>query len=166
VHLRSLSNARTVPLAQFFTGYRTTALRQGEFIETVEVPKLKADEVLKVYKISKRFDDDISAVCFAIWLKLDGDTIRDVRIGCGGMAATPARAIHTENALRGNKFDEAAVQTAEAALTQDFQPLDDLRASAAYRVAVTANLLRRAWLEWRSGTAMQVMTWQPEVHHA
>jgi xanthine dehydrogenase small subunit len=166
VHLRSLFGVRTVPIAQFFTGYRTTALRQGEFIETVEIPKLKADEVLKVYKISKRFDDDISAVCFAIWLKWDGDTIRDVRIGCGGMAATPARAIHTENALRGNKFDEAAVQAAEAALTQDFQPLDDLRASAAYRLAVTANLLRRAWLEWRSGTAMQVMTWQPEVQHA
>ncbi len=166
VHLRSLSNARTVPLNKFFTGYRTTALQQWEFIETVEIPKLKADEVLKVYKISKRFDDDISAVCFALWMKLDGDVIRDVRIGCGGMAATPARAVHTENALRGNKFDEAVMQAAEAALTQDFQPLDDLRASAAYRLAVTANLLRRAWLEWRSGTAMQVMTWQPEVQHA
>lgn len=166
VQLRSLSGARTVPLAQFFTGYRATVLRQGEFIEVVEIPKLKSDEVLKVYKISKRIDDDISAVCFAIWLKLDRDTIRDVRIGCGGMAATPARAIHTENTLRGKMFDEAAVRAAEAALTQDFQPLDDLRASAAYRVAVTANLLRRAWLEWRSGASIRVMTWQPEVQHA
>lgn len=166
VHLRSLFGTRTLPLSQFFTGYRTTALRQGEFIEAVEIPKLKSDEVLKVYKISKRFDDDISAVCFALWVKMDGDVIADVRIGCGGMAATPARALKTENVLRGKTFDEAAVQAAGAALARDFQPLDDLRASAAYRLAVTANLLHRAWLEWRSGGSLQVMAWQPEVRHA
>ena len=166
LHLRSLSGTRTLPLAQFFTGYRTTALQQGEFIESVEIPKLKSDEILKVYKISKRFDDDISAVCFALWLKMDGDVIADVRIGCGGMAATPARAFKTEVFLRGKVFDEAAVQAAGATLASDFQPLDDLRASAAYRLAVTANLLHRAWLEWRSGGSLQVMAWQPEVRHA
>ncbi|MCR6651031.1 MAG: xanthine dehydrogenase small subunit [Cellvibrionaceae bacterium] len=166
LHLRSLDGLRSLPISQFFTGYRATMLRPGEFIESVEIPKLKANEVLKVYKISKRFDDDISAVCFALWLKLDGDTIADVRIGFGGMAATPARAIHTENALRGQVFSEASVQAAGAALTRDFQPLDDLRASAAYRLAVAANLLRRAWLEWRSGETVQVMTWQPQVRHA
>jgi xanthine dehydrogenase small subunit len=166
LHLRGLFGTRTLLLSQFFTGYRTTALRQGEFIESVEIPKLKTHEVLKVYKISKRFDDDISAVCFALWLKMDGDVIVDVRIGCGGMAATPARAYKTENGLRGKVFDEAAVQAAGAALASDFQPLDDLRASAAYRLAVTANLVRRAWLEWRSGESLQVMMWPPEVRHA
>ncbi len=132
----------------------------------MEIPKLKSDEILKVYKISKRFDDDISAVCFALWLKMDGDVIADVRIGCGGMAATPALAFKTEVFLRGKVFDEAAVQAAGATLASDFQPLDDLRASAAYRLAVTANLLHRAWLEWRSGGSLQVMAWQPEVRHA
>lgn len=168
VQLRSLFGTRAVPLSQFFTGYRTTVLRQGEFIESVEIPKLKNNELLKVYKISKRFDDDISAVCFALWLKMEGEVISEVRIGCGGMAATPARALNAENELRGKVFDEASVQAAGAALASDFQPLSDVRASAAYRVAVTANLLRRAWLEWRSGAAVQVMTWQPEpgVRHA
>ena len=166
VHLRSLFGTRAVPLSQFFTGYRTTVLRQGEFIESVEIPRLKSNELLKVYKISKRFDDDISAVCFALWLKLDVDVIIDVRIGCGGMAATPARAFKTEDALRGKTFDEAALHAAGAALALDFQPLDDVRASAAYRLAVTASLLRRAWIEWRSGESLQVMTWQPEVRHA
>lgn len=166
IHLRSLFGARALPLSQFFTGYRTKALRQGEFIESVDIPKLKSDEVLKVYKISKRFDDDILAVCFALWLKMDGEVVADVRIGCGGMAATPARAFKTEDALRGKVFDQAAVQAAGAVLAQDFQPLSDVRASAAYRLAVAANLLHRAWMEWRSGEALQVMNWQPEVRHA
>lgn len=166
VHLRSLFGTRTLPLSQFFTGYRTTALRQAEFIESVDIPKLKSDEMLKVYKISKRFDDDISAVCFALWLKLNGDVIVDVRMGCGGMAATPARAFKAEDALRGKVFGEASVQAAGTVLAQDFKPLSDVRASAAYRLAVAASLLRRAWLEWRSGKTLQVTTWQPEVQRA
>lgn len=155
LHLRGLFGTRTLPVAQFFTGYRTTAMRPGEFIENLELPKLGAGEVLKVYKISKRFDDDISAVCLALWLKREGEVVVDARIGCGGMAATPARALHTERVLRGRVFDEQSVEAAKAALTKDFTPLDDVRASAAYRLAVAGNLLTRALLELR-GSAVQV----------
>jgi xanthine dehydrogenase small subunit len=155
LHLRGLFGTRTLPIAQFFTGYRTTALRPGEFIETLELPKPGPGEVLKVYKISKRFDDDISAVCLALWLKLEDGLVADVRIGCGGMAATAARALHTERALRGHPFDETSVEAAKASLARDFTPLDDVRASAAYRLAVAGNLLTRALLEMR-GSAVQV----------
>lgn len=155
LHLCGLFGTRTLPVAQFFTGYRTTALRPGEFIESLELPKLGPGEVLKVYKISKRFDDDISAVCLALWLKREGEVVVDARIGCGGMAATPARALHTERALRGRAFDEQNVEAAQTALAKDFTPLDDVRASAAYRLAVAGNLLTRALLELR-GSAVQV----------
>jgi xanthine dehydrogenase small subunit len=158
LHLRSLKGERTVPVSGFFTGYRTTVLQPGEFIESLELPKLGAGEDLKVYKISKRFDDDISAVCLALWLKREGERVVDVRIGCGGMAATPARALQAEQALRGRPLDEGSVEVAKAALAQDFTPLDDVRASAAYRLAVAGNLLLRALLELR-GEAVQV--WRP-----
>lgn len=158
LHLRSLKGERTVPVSGFFTGYRTTVLQPGEFIESLELPKLGAGEDLKVYKISKRFDDDISAVCLALWLKREGERVVDVRIGCGGMAATPARALQAEQALRGRPLEEGSVEVAKAALAQDFTPLDDVRASAAYRLAVAGNLLLRALLELR-GEAVQV--WRP-----
>ncbi|MOA14653.1 xanthine dehydrogenase subunit XdhB [compost metagenome] len=110
-------------------------------------------------KISKRRDDDISAVCLALRLDLaDDGTVRDARLACGGMAATPLRGRHTEAALIGRPFDSAAVAAAQVALAEDFQPIDDLRASAAYRLKVAQNLLQRALLEWTAPAA--------EVRHA
>lgn len=147
LNLRSLAGTRSLPIDAFFTGYRATALHAGEFIESLDLPKLAAGEALCVYKVSKRFDDDIAAVCLAIWLKREAGVTREVRIGCGGMAATPARAYHAEAALRDRPFDEAAVAAAAAALARDFTPIDDLRASSAYRLAVAGNLLLRASLE-------------------
>ena len=169
VHLRSLFGTRSVASDHFFTGYRTTVLRAGEFIEAIELPKLATGEVLKVYKISKRFDDDISAVCLALWLKLEEGVVKDVRIGCGGMAAMPARAYHAERALRGKPWELSSVDSAKIALGRDFQPLDDVRASAAYRLAVAGNLLTRAYLEI-SGDLVQVLPsrshWQRGGSHA
>lgn len=147
LHLRNAGGSRELPVDRFFTGYRQTALASGEFIEAVTLPKLADNEVLKVYKISKRFDDDISAVCLALWLKLEDGLVADCRIGCGGMAATPARAFHTEAALKGNALDDPTLRAAEQALAADFSPIDDVRASAAYRLAVAAKLLTRARLE-------------------
>lgn len=159
LQLTCAAGTRTIALNRFFTGYRQTQLQSGEFIKAIVIPKLQNDERLWVYKISKRFDDDISAVCLALWLKLDGTRIVDVRIGCGGMAATPARAAQTEQALRGQPFTAESVAAAAAALAQDFAPLDDVRASAKYRLAVAGQLLKRAWLEWQGQVPVQL--WVP-----
>lgn len=104
--------------------------------------------LLRAYKISKRYDDDISAVCLVIQMTLDGaGRVEDISIGAGGVAATPARARRTEDLLRGQAWTEAAAQQAGAMLRQEFAPISDMRASAAYRAQVLGNLMRRFWLE-------------------
>ncbi|HZF83270.1 MAG TPA: xanthine dehydrogenase small subunit, partial [Burkholderiaceae bacterium] len=159
LRLRKAGNVREAPIDGFFTGYRQTVLQPGEYIEGVLVPRLRSHQRFRVDKVSKRRDDDISAVCLALRLDLDeAGTVTDARLACGGMAATPRRAANTEAALRGRPFDAAAVAAAQAAIPQDFQPIDDLRASAAYRLKVAQNLLQRALLEWTQSPA--------EVRHA
>jgi xanthine dehydrogenase small subunit len=147
--LRSNHGERVIPIDDFFIAYRQTALQPGEFIESIEIPKLQPDQILKVYKISKRFDDDISAVCLGLFMQISDGIICKVRLGFGGMAAIPKRAINTEHALIGKAFDEHSLAAAQAALAQDFTPIDDVRASGKYRLAVAANLLTRALLEMR-----------------
>jgi len=105
---------------------------------------------VRVYKISKRFDCDISALCAAFALELDGDTVRSVRIALGGMAATVRRALKTEAALVGQPWTQATIDAAKAVLAAEFTPLSDMRASAAYRTQVVQNLLTRFWLETRT----------------
>jgi xanthine dehydrogenase small subunit len=124
---------RTVPLEGFYTGYRKNVLQPGEFIRAVRVPKLSPGARFAVYKLTKRFDQDISAVC-AAFHACDGKA----RFGFGGMAATPARARKAEAA-----YAKAGVEAACAALAQDFQPLSDQRASAWYRLAAGQSLLRK-----------------------
>jgi xanthine dehydrogenase small subunit len=138
---------RHVPLDQFYTGYRQSLLAPDEVLAWVVVPKPTAGEWLGAYKISKRQEDDISAVCLAVQLHLDGGRIRAVRIGAGGVAATPARANKTEAALFGQPWNEATLQAAQTAIQQEFSPLNDLRASADYRRQILGQLLQRAWLE-------------------
>ena len=104
-------------------------------------------EFMRVYKISKRFDDDISAVCLAVQMTLNDGVVQQVSIGTGGVAATPARARQTEAALLGHRWNADTVMAATAALRAEFQPISDMRASAAYRQTVLGNLLQRFWLE-------------------
>jgi len=131
----------------YFTGYRETVLAPGEFVRAVHIPMPGANEFVRVYKVSKRMEDDISAVCAAVALTVDGSRIRSARLAFGGMAATPARAVAAEAALTGGRFERAVVESAAAALAEDFAPLSDARASAGYRLQVAQNLLRRAYLE-------------------
>jgi xanthine dehydrogenase small subunit len=156
--LRHAERQRTLPLEDFYLDYMKNALQPGEFVQALVVPlegpldgQPGADTVRAVrgYKISKRFDSDISAVCMGWSVTLQGERIADVRIACGGMAATVRRALQAEAALRGQPWNEATLQAAQRALALDYQPLSDLRASAAYRLQVAQNLLRRAWLETR-----------------
>jgi xanthine dehydrogenase small subunit len=146
VGLRSQRAAREVPVDAFFEGYRRTVLAADEVIVFVRLPKLAAGEVLFCDKVSKRRDQDIAAVCGAYRLRLEDGVVRDVRLAFGGMAATPARAAAAEAALRGAPWAEPTIRRAAADLARDFAPLDDLRGSAAYRLAVAGNLLHRLWL--------------------
>ncbi|PZR93038.1 MAG: xanthine dehydrogenase small subunit [Stutzerimonas stutzeri] len=146
--LRKGSERRKLPLEAFFLDYRKQDRQQGEFVEAVLVPKLPADALFHISKISKRFDEDISAVCGAFYLALDeAGRISAARLAYGGMAGIPKRARAAESALLGRAWDEAAVTAAIAALAQDFTPLTDMRASAAYRQKVAGNLLRRFLIE-------------------
>jgi xanthine dehydrogenase small subunit len=141
--LRKRRERREVPLDDFFLGYRKTALAPGEFIARIRIPKPRAGLRFGAYKISKRFDQDISAVCAAFAVQIDAGTVRLARVAFGGMAATPKRAAGCEAALIGRPWTEATVAAAAAALKRDFAPISDMRASARYRTAVARNLLWR-----------------------
>jgi xanthine dehydrogenase small subunit len=154
VKLRRGSTVREMPLADLYLDYMKNALLAGEFIEAIEIPVREESILLRCYKLSKRFDQDISAVCMAILLRLDGDKVTEIRIALGGMAAIPKRATLTEQLLNGGKWDESAVTAAMQKLTEDFAPLSDMRASADYRRRVTANLLYRFYLETRPDRAL------------
>jgi len=136
--LVSVHGARDLPLEEFFLGYRKTALAPDEVIQSISTPKLRPGEVFFCDKVSKRRDQDISTVAAGYRLRVKNGKIEVVRIGFGGMAATPKRARHVEAALLKEGFAAAA-----AAVPKDFQPIDDWRGSAAYRLQVAANLLRR-----------------------
>ncbi|WP_341703171.1 xanthine dehydrogenase small subunit [Ferrovibrio sp.] len=149
--LRSRAGRREMPLEDFFLAYRRTALQPGEFVESVTVRKPAADSRFAVYKLSKRFDQDISAVLAAFHLRLDGGIVREARIAFGGMAGIPARAPKTEAALAGLSFTPAAIEPAVAALAADYTPMTDMRASAAYRLLAAQNLLRKFCHEVNAG---------------
>lgn len=139
---------RALPLENFFLDYRKQDRRPDEFVEAVLVPKLATEALFHASKISKRFDEDISAVCGAFRLRLGPDgRVSEARLAYGGMAGIPKRAAAAEAALIGRAWDDAAVAAAIAALPRDFTPLDDMRASAHYRLTVAGNLLRRFLIE-------------------
>ncbi|MET0519191.1 MAG: FAD binding domain-containing protein, partial [Burkholderiaceae bacterium] len=161
--LRRGAQQRRLPLEAFYLGYMENALQPGEFVEALHLPLPEAGTQIRGYKIAKRYDSDISAVCAGLSLTLDGETVREARLAFGGMAATVRRAAAAEAALRGRRWDEAAVAAAAAALASDFQPLSDMRASAGYRLRVAQALLRRLWLETRPEASLapgQTSVWQ------
>ncbi len=153
ITLQKAEATREVPLEDFFIAYGKQDRAPGEFLKSIRVPKLKSNEVYRAYKISKRFDQDISAVMSAFRFTLDGDTIVSARIAFGGMAATPKRASGAEAALVGASLkDEASWAAALAAIRSDFTPLSDMRASSDYRRETAASLLEKALIEI-AGTA-------------
>ena len=145
--LRVGDSRRTVKLNDFFPGYRRTILAPSEFIERIDVPIPRPGELFRCYKVSKRFDQDISAVCAAFRLTLEAGIVRDIRIGFGGMSATPARATPVEEALIGCPWTASTIQAAQSAMDNAFSPLSDMRASAAYRRTVARNLLLKCFVE-------------------
>jgi xanthine dehydrogenase small subunit len=154
VVLCGAAGERTLALEDFYLDYMKKDLQPDEFVQALRVPLPRQDVRFRTYKLAKRFDQDISSVCAAFALRMDGDTIADARIAYGGMAATPKRAAQAEAALAGRAWNEAALADAMAALARDYAPLSDMRASSAYRMKTAQNLLRRFWLETRSAAPL------------
>ncbi len=145
--LRQGDERRELALEDFFLDYGKQDRRPGEFVEAVLAPRLEAGRLFKVFKLSKRFDQDISAVCGAFSLAVEDGVVTDARIAFGGMAGTPKRAKACEAALIGRPWTEATIEVAMAALDADYSPMSDMRASAAYRALAARNMLRKVFLE-------------------
>ena len=147
VVLMSARGHRDMPMEDFYTGYRKNVMAGDEVVAWIKVPRPAPSEFLRAYKISKRWDDDISAVCLAVRLHVDSGHVAKISIGAGGVAATPVRARTTEYFAIGKAWSEATAIAMGAELRAEFQPISDMRASAAYRSEVLGNLMQRFWLE-------------------
>jgi xanthine dehydrogenase small subunit len=148
VTLRKGGHRRTLPLQDFFIAYGRQDRQPGEFVESLAVPALAGDAFFAVYKISKRRDEDISALCGAFYVTLDDEGfVETARIAFGGMAGTPKRAKATETALIGRPWAWETIAAARDVMSEDYQPLSDWRASAEYRMLSAQNLLIRFFLE-------------------
>jgi xanthine dehydrogenase small subunit len=145
--LASQRGRRELAIEDFYTGYRRNVLAPDEIVAWIKVPRPTGQEFLRAYKISKRYDDDISAVCLVVAMSWRGDAVAGVSIGAGGVAATPVRAVRTEAALLEGTWNESTARAAAEVLRAEFQPISDMRASAAYRSQVLGNLMQRFWLE-------------------
>jgi len=161
--LRRGDAQRRLPLQDFYLDYMKNALQPGEFVEALHLPLPAAGTQLRAYKIAKRYDSDISAVCGVFALRVEAGVVSEARLAFGGMAAIVKRAAQAEAALLGRPWSEASARAAADALAQDFTLLSDMRASAAYRLQVAQNLMRRCWLETRPDAPLspaQTSVWQ------
>jgi xanthine dehydrogenase small subunit len=147
LELRQGARVRRMPLERLYRGYQQKDLAPGEFIVAVLVPPPNAGTLFASYKLAKRIDQDISGVCAAFAVEVSGGRIASARLAYGGMAAIPARAVNAEQALVGQPWSEATIDQAIAALTADFTPLTDPRASRAYRLQAAGSMLRRFYLQ-------------------
>lgn len=145
--LRRGEARRTLPLEAYFLDYGKQDRQPGEFVESAFVPTPKAGDVVRIVKLSKRFDSDISAVCAAVHLRFDGAVVQAARLAFGGMAGTPKRAGHAEAVLTGHPLTPERMAMAAEALRSDFTPLSDVRGSSDYRLTVAGNILKKLWLE-------------------
>ncbi|WP_296271375.1 xanthine dehydrogenase small subunit [Pseudomonas sp. UBA6323] len=150
IALRQGNTRRILPLQDYFLDYKVTARQEAEFIEKIIVPRKQANQAFRAYKVSKRLDDDISAVCAAFNLTIVDGLVTDARIAFGGMAAIPKRASACEAALVGSAWYPGVIERACEALGEDFTPLSDFRASKEYRLLTAQNLLRKFFLEQQS----------------
>jgi xanthine dehydrogenase small subunit len=149
VHVHSPAGASQIAIKDFFSGYRQTCLPAAGVISQIEIPLDKTDWHRCVFKVSKRFEDDISAVLAALMFKVENNVITAARLAFGGVAATPLRVEAAEQALIGQPATLAGIRAAQIILAQTLTPLTDVRASAAYRLQLVQNLLARAVLEYQ-----------------
>jgi xanthine dehydrogenase small subunit len=153
LELRSASRVRRLPLEDFYLGYQKKDLAAGEFVAGVAIPAPVPADLLGSYKVSKRIDQDISAVCATFRVRTQGTRVLDARLAYGGLAGIACRARRAERALTEGGFTHAGIEAAVAALGADFTPLSDLRAGGEYRLRTAGNLLRRFYLQQQPGHA-------------
>jgi len=146
VVLKSIKKNKIIPLNDFFIDYRKTKLKKDQFIDSIRIP-IFPKNIFKAYKVSKRFDDDISSVCASFNIEVVNKKIKNIRIAYGGMASIPKRAKHCEKLLLHSPITEQVINKAQEFLKKDFKPLSDMRASRQYRMEVAKNLLRKCFLE-------------------
>ncbi len=157
--LRRGAEQRELPLDKFFLGYRKTALQPGEFIEQIRIPRNSGvARQLRIYKVSKRLEDDISAVCAALHIEVQNGVVIHARVAFGGMAEVAKRAISCEAQLLGQPWQTATIERACQALELDYTPISDFRASREYRMQVAKNLLRRCHIEMTSPETLMRVT--------
>ena len=166
VILMSTRGHRRMPLEDLYTGYRKNVMQADEVLAWIVVPKAtlaqkNQQHACKVYKISKRFEDDISAVCLALDIHIDKAVVTHASIGVGGVAATPVRARATEKALLGKPWNAATLKDAMQCLRNEFTPISDMRASSTYRREVLGNLLWRFWLESQGQAQLDLQNLEP-----
>ena len=165
LHLRRGAERRALPLEDFFLDYGKQDRRDSEFVEKIVLPQPTPGTRFRAYKISKRFDQDISAVLGAFAVRLDDGVVVEARIAFGGMAATPKRAPATEAAMVGSLWDEPTVRRAMAELERDFAPITDWRASAGYRMQAAKNLLMRLYIETSDESAETRLAGERSLAH-
>jgi xanthine dehydrogenase small subunit len=165
LHLRRGAARRSMPIEDFFIEYGKQDRAPGEFVEKIVVPHPKANTRFRAYKIAKRFDQDISAVLAAFSLRFEGERIAEARVAFGGMAATPKRAPAVEARLTGSEWTEATVKSAMEDMEKDFTPITDWRASAAYRMRVSKNLLMRLYVETTDPDAQTRLVGDRQLAH-
>jgi xanthine dehydrogenase small subunit len=147
IELRRGSAVRRLPLEKFYLGYQNKDINKGEFMTGVAIPAAAKGRLIGSYKLAKRIDQDISAVCATFSVSVEGEQVRGARLAYGGMAAIACRARHAESALIEHGWTSAGIEASSSALAADFKPLSDLRASSEYRLQVAGNLLRRFFLQ-------------------
>ncbi len=152
--------SREMPLEKLYTGYRKNVIEADEILAWIKVPLPVANEFSRIYKISKRFDDDISAVCVAVSAERDGDTIKALSIGAGGVAATPMRAIKTEALCAYSMPASGLFSSIKTSLQAEFQPISDMRASSAYRRELLSALVDRFESDWRGEKLVSLESWE------
>ena len=144
--LQDFKKTKILFLDDFFISYRKTKLKKNQFIHSIRVPLFEKN-IFKAYKVSKRFDDDISSVCAAFNLEIVKNKIEAARIAYGGMDAIPKRAKFCEKILLNSSLNDQTINKAKQALEKDFKPINDMRASGLYRMEVAKNLLEKCYIE-------------------
>ncbi|WP_374660859.1 xanthine dehydrogenase small subunit [Inhella sp.] len=165
IELQCGRSTRRMKLEHFYTGYQQNQLQRGEFVRALHVPPNEGFELF-AWKLSKRYDSDISSLFGAFALRREGPQLAELRLAFGGMAAVVKRASRAEAELRGQAWTEDRLQAAQAALAQDFQPLSDQRASSHYRLQAAQALLHRLWLATRAQDPLplaQLSVWEPRA---
>ncbi|PPR47453.1 MAG: 6-hydroxypseudooxynicotine dehydrogenase complex subunit beta [Alphaproteobacteria bacterium MarineAlpha5_Bin9] len=147
--------SRKILIKDFFTGYRKTKLKKNEFIKAIIIPKNKS-YIFRAYKISKRYDDDISSVCMGINLNLERNIIRNIIIAYGGMSEKPKRATNCEKYLNNKNFDKETIIKSQKELLKDFNPINDMRASSEYRKNIAKNLLLKFFFEIKKNKNIRI----------